>query len=152
MGRGFRTSSGSASAAHLLVVVPGWSPVLVEASRRRSHHLRCSTRIGTRQRRTAQPLPLRIPEATGCRRALGLCGHVFLFGRRPRLVCRGRRWDRDVGFEDSNASRLLHVSSAIRTETTVVRQLVSVKATVPIRHDPTLRLAAFPAHTMLTGI
>lgn len=82
----------------------------------------------------------------GCRPALGLCGHLFLVGRRPHLVCCGRRRDGDVGFEDSNASRLLHGLSAIRTETTVVRRLVSVIAAIPVRHDPSLRPAASPTH------
>jgi hypothetical protein len=86
------------------------------------------------------------PQA-GCRPALGPCGQLFLVESRSHLVCCGRRRDRDVGFEDSNASRLLHGSSAIRTKTTVVRQLVSVKATVPVHYDSTLRLAAFPLHT-----
>jgi hypothetical protein len=86
------------------------------------------------------------PQA-GCRPALGLCGHLFLVESRSHLVCCGRRRDRDVGFEDSNASRLLHGSSAIRTKTTVVRQLVSVRATIPVHYDSTLRLAAFPLHT-----
>jgi hypothetical protein len=36
-------------------------------------------------------------------------------------------------------------------ETTVVRRLVSVIAAIPVRHDPSLRPAAFPLHTMLTG-
>ena len=80
----------------------------------------------------------------GCRPALGLCGHLFLVGRRSRLVCCGRRPDGDVGFEDSNASRLLHGLSAILTETTVVRRLVSVIAAIPVRHDPSLRPAASP--------
>lgn len=138
-----------ARAAHLLVVVLGWSPVRSEAPRRRSLHLRHprrSTRTGTRQRRSARPVRLRIPTKVSCRPALGLCGHLFLVGRRPRLVCCGRRRDGDVGFEDSNASRLLHGLSAIRTETTVVRRLVSVIAAIPVRHDPSLRPAASPTH------
>lgn len=91
------------------------------------------------------------PTKVGCRPALGLCGHLFLVGRRPRLVCCGRRRDGDVGFADSNASRLLHGLSAIRTETTVVRRLVSVIAAIPVRHDPSLRPAASPCTPCYQG-
>jgi len=68
MGRVSCTGSGAGSAAHLLVVVLGWSLDLAEAPRRRSLHLRHprrSRRTGTRQRRSARPVRLRIPEAKG---------------------------------------------------------------------------------------
>jgi hypothetical protein len=134
--------------------VHGWSPVRSEAPRRRSLHLRHprrSTRTGTRQPTISATSTTTHPRSQrlAADRPWGCVDIYSWLGGAPAWWCCGRRRDGNVGFEDSNTSRLSTrlIRNSDRNDCRSSTRVRSRCNTCSPR--PLARPSGFPLHTML---